>query len=47
MRCRLHQNSGVAGAQIDEVAGTFAAISLALTGLAMALLVPPLMQLFR
>ena len=33
--------------QLDEVAGTFAAIALALTGLAMALLAPPLTILFR
>ena len=33
--------------QLDEVAGTFAAIALALTGLAMALLAPPLTMLFR
>ncbi len=33
--------------QIDEIAGTFAAIALALTGLAKALLVLPLMLLFR
>ena len=33
--------------QLDEVAGAFAAIALALTGLAMALLAPPLTVLFR
>ncbi|MCY3980474.1 MAG: LrgB family protein [Alphaproteobacteria bacterium] len=33
--------------QIDETAGAFAAIALALTGLAMALLAPPLTILFR
>ena len=32
--------------QVDEVAGAFAVIALALTGLAMALLVPPLLLLF-
>ena len=33
--------------QVDEVAGTFAAIALALAGLAMALLAPPLILLFH
>lgn len=33
--------------QLDEVAGTFAAIAMALGGLVMALLAPPLMALFR
>ena len=33
--------------QLDEVAGAFAAIALALTGLAMASLAPPLTILFR
>lgn len=33
--------------QLDEVAGTFAAIAMALTGLAMALLAPPLTIPFR
>ena len=42
-----HGNGTARAFQIDEVAGTFAAIALALTGLAMALLVPPLMQMFR